>query len=323
MKALVTGGTGFIGRELVKGLIGEKYKVRCLVRDDKKIGVLKGLDVEFVYGDMEDYEVFDKATKNIDILFHLAAISRQKNFPRNNYYKINVLGTRKLIESAIKNKVKKFVYCSSISVMGWEGSFPKDENSEYNPNGTYGESKCLGEKEVLYFKDKIHCCIVRPSITYGRADFDGMVYKLTQMIYHKKFLRVGNVENFIHLTGMSNLIEGFVLAGEKGRKSGIYIITDEHPIKFKRLVEVVSEGLGIKNSKLYVPLFIARPVAKIFEKISRSEDPFLTTHKVDIVTQNRAYSIEKAKKDLGYNPKINTEDGVRKIVKEYLEEGVL
>src|SRR3989344_2100082 len=128
MKILVTGATGFIGSHLAERLVKDRHRVRALVREkatkdnpepkNDAVELLKRLKVEIAYGDLLDIKSLEKAVKNIDVIFHLAAIARPMAIPDELYFKVNEQGTKNLLEACKNKKLKKIIIMSSISAVG-------------------------------------------------------------------------------------------------------------------------------------------------------------------------------------------------------------
>ncbi|CUT00042.1 NAD dependent epimerase/dehydratase family protein [Candidatus Kryptonium thompsonii] len=170
MKALVTGGTGFIGSHLVDELLNRGYEVRCIVRDTSNLKWLNGKDVEIFKGSLFDIDFLKKAVEDVDYVYHIAGVTKGKNY--QDYYRGNVETTQNLLEACLENqKLKKFVLASSLAAVGpGDDAIPVDETRQYNPITSYGKSKAEAEKVTLSFKDKLPITIVRPPSVYGPRD---------------------------------------------------------------------------------------------------------------------------------------------------------
>jgi len=163
-KTLVTGGTGFIGSHLVEELINRGENVKCIVREDyfkDRISSLKALGVEIVYGDILNKESIKNAMNNVETVYHLAAIARPMSILEEEYFKVNVTGTRNILDVCNDAEIKKIVYTSSISAVGpTRDGNPIDENTLCVPIDTYGRSKLESENVVREFFEKYKIPIV-------------------------------------------------------------------------------------------------------------------------------------------------------------------
>lgn len=323
----VTGATGFIGSHLVEELVKEECKIKCLVRPNSNTDFLKKLGVELVFGDLSDREFLKKSLKKINIVYHLAGSVDAKNKDNKIFYETNVLGTKNVLETSIEAGVKRFVHCSSVGVYGWVDKRPNlNENDVCNPATAYEKSKYEAEKYVLSKKDKINITVVRPAaIVYGPRDFSAM-YNLFKAIKSKKYFIIGNEKNKIHIVYVKNLVEGIIKASERKKAIGqIYNLADEKQTSIQDLSEEIANSLEVKLSKIKLPKILANGMGLFFEiifKLIRKEPP-LSRKRIRFLTENRTYSIEKAKKDFGYNPLINIKQGMKETVEWYRRNNLL
>ncbi|MFH0859822.1 MAG: NAD-dependent epimerase/dehydratase family protein [Candidatus Altiarchaeota archaeon] len=327
MNLLVTGGSGFIGSHLVEALVGKGHSVRCLVRKTSNVDFLNEMGVELVSGDITEKESLKHCFKDVDVVYHLASIRGEKKIPREMYWNVNVTGTKNVMESAYDSGVKKFLFCSSIGVLGWIDKLPGNENFPYNPQGNYHITKCEAEKRVSKFsyEKKFQTVVIRPVMSYGLRDLDGMLFNLTRLITDKRFLIIGNGKNYMHLVNVKNLVKGFILAMEKESASGTYIIADKEPITVNELVTIVSETIGANVPSIHIPLNFAKIAGYIMEKtytiIPTKSEPFITPYKIDLMSKSRYYDITKAINELEYVPEMSTPDGIVETVRWYTENG--
>ena len=173
MKALVTGGTGFIGSHLTEALIRKGVQVRCLLRKTSDLKWLKGLPIEFVHGDCNDKTSLEKAVRGVDWVFHLAGVT--KAIKEETYFEVNGLGTENLIHACLENnpRLQKFIYISSQAAAGpSRNGCNKKELDPCEPVSFYGRSKRVGEELVLTHAHELPVLILRPSAVYGPRDKD-------------------------------------------------------------------------------------------------------------------------------------------------------
>ena len=162
--AFVTGGTGFIGSHLVERLLSRGYRVRCLIRNEKKKGYLEKLPVDFYTGDLFSSAVLDKGISGVDYVYHVAGVVGSRN--KEGFYKQNRDGTKNIVESPsrVNPHLKKFIFISSGAAVGpADASRMVDESTPYHPITTYGKSKMEAELEVLNLKGSLPITIVRPT----------------------------------------------------------------------------------------------------------------------------------------------------------------
>jgi nucleoside-diphosphate-sugar epimerase len=177
MKILVTGANGFLGSHIVEALCGGGHEAVCLVRKTSDLKWLRGLKVEYRFGEFGDPGLPSETFKDIDAVVHNAAIVRACD-PKD-YYRINEAGTKTLLELIGKHKpgLKKFILISSQSAMGPSlSNCPKRVGEKENPVGDYGKSKLLAEKALRAGAGNIPFTILRPAAAYGPRDRDILIF---------------------------------------------------------------------------------------------------------------------------------------------------
>lgn len=325
-KVFVTGATGFTGSYLCRALAEKKYDVTALVRDGKEINELEKLGVRKITGDLADPDSLRGKLKGFDTVFHIAALYRVEGVSKDLFTKVNAEGTKALIEEAVNSGVKRFVHCSTVGVQGEIKDPPAKEDAPYSPGDHYQESKLEGEKIALeYFKEgKIKGVVVRPVGIYGPGDTRFL--KLFKHIYRGNFKMIGKGKALYHLTFVEDLVAGIILAGEKQKINGeIYTLGGNEFLPLDELVALIGKVLDKKVSGLKIPLapvYIASWMCEIVCRPLRIEPP-LFRRRLDFFTKDRAFDISKAKKDLGYSPKISLEEGLKRTAEWYKKEDLL
>lgn len=330
-RAFVTGATGFTGSYLCRALLARGYTVKALARRSAKIDneFLKDLDIQWIEGDLAELEEMDNLTdelKEIDIVFHIAALYRQEGVNREMFTKVNVDATRTLLDCSIAAGVQRFVHCSTVGVQGEIENPPANEDAPYNPGDHYQVSKLEGEKLALsYFKDgKIDGTVVRPVGIYGPGDMRFL--KLFRPIYKGNFKMIGSGKVLYHLTFVEDLVDGIILAGENNNSSGkIYTIGGNEYLPLDELVKLLAEVFDKKVSKLHIPLWPVYVAAVVCEWICKpfGIEPPLYRRRLDFFTKDRAFDISRAKKELGYHPRVSLKEGLARTAKWYKEKGLL
>ena len=328
MKVFVTGGTGFAGSHLVSRLVQEKHKVYVLARSSSNKEVLEKLNVEIITGDVTDRELLFYSMRNMDIVFHLAAAFRKVNLSDKRYWEVNFDGTKNILDSCLENKVKKLIHCSTTGVVTTVANPPGDETSKVCGADVYQKSKCAAELEVIkYAKEKgLSTVVIRPCAIYGPGDF--RMLKLFKMIANKRFLFFGNGQAFLHLVYIENLIDGFLLAAQKEEAIGeIFIIGDEKYITLNDLAELIAEEFKVPAPKLHLPYlpfeFLARLVEFTYKILKIQKEPPIYRRRIAFFKNSRAFSIQKARKILDYNPGIDLKTGIHLTAQWYLENGFI
>jgi len=327
MKVLVTGGTGFTGKALVKRLLDEGHEVIALdYKEGWKTDELREWGAKVIIGSVTDPGAVEKAMKGVDIVFHLAAAFRELNVPNTFYYEVNVGGTRNVVELAFKNQVKKFIYCSTCGVHGNIDHPPGDEDSPIQPADYYQQTKYEAEPIVNdYFKKGLKTVIIRPAAIYGPGDPERF-YLIFKRVAKGTFPMFGSGKTYYHPLYIDNLVDAFMLTMDEGKGDGrTYLIADEEFVEIKDLVERVGKAMGIDVKIKHYPLFPLMVAGHVMEKTLRPLriKPPIFPRRVDWYRQNRAFKIDRAKQELGYKPRIDLDEGLRRTAEWYKKEGLL
>jgi nucleoside-diphosphate-sugar epimerase len=324
--AFVTGASGFTGSYLCKALVEKKYNVKALVRKNSNRENLENLDIQFIEADLADPDSIKGKIKDTDIVFHIAALYRQEGVSKDLFTKVNLDGTRIMLEESIASGVKRFVHCSTVGVQGEISNPPATEEAPYKPGDHYQISKMAGEKLALsYFNEgKINGVVVRPVGIYGPGDTRFL--KLFKHIYKGNFKMIGKGNVLYHLTFVEDLVQGIILAGETPAASRqIYTIGGSEYLPLTDLANMIAQILDKPISKIHIPLWPVYTAAFLCEMICRplGIEPPIYRRRLDFFTKDRAFDISKARKELGYNPKVPLKAGLTRTAQWYKEHNWL
>jgi UDP-glucose 4-epimerase len=323
---LVTGGTGFIGKHLVKALANNGYLVKVLVRKSSNVSILKNFKAELVFGDFSDKNFLGKIVEEGEVIYHLAAMLGEWGIQHNEIYRTNVEYTKKLLEVCLAKKISHFIFCSTPGVIGKIGTKNVSEDLPYNPPYIYEKTKCEAEKIVMkYSRERgFPTTIIRPDFVYGPYDLRRL--KLYRAIKNGRFLIVGNGKTYLHPTYIDDVVQGFELVMNKPEAIGqIYNIAGPRPITVNEYIEKICEVLDVQTPRIKVPKILALCAAFTFEGLSKltRKEPFISKNKVDFLTISHGSDISKAKNQLGYHPKVEFKDGIHKTINWYHKCGLL
>ena len=327
MNILVTGGTGFTGKALVKRLLDEGHAVVALdYKEGLKTKELEQWGATVVIGSVTDEAIVNRCMGGIEVVHHLAAAFRELDVPDSYYEDVNVNGTRIVLEAALRAGVKKLIYCSTCGVHGNIDDPPGDENSPIKPADYYQRTKYEAEPLVLSYLEKgIKTVILRPAAIYGPGDPERF-----QMIFKRVakgvFPIFGNGRTLYHPLYIDNLVDAFILAMEAGKGNGqAYLIADEEYLEIEKLVDKVADALGVTVRTPRFPIWPLIIAGHVCEKVCRplKVTPPIFPRRVDWYRQNRAFKIDKAKQDLGYQPKVGIDQGLQRTAEWYKREGYL
>ncbi|MCF7855879.1 MAG: NAD-dependent epimerase/dehydratase family protein [Candidatus Pacebacteria bacterium] len=327
MKVLVTGGTGFTGSHLVKRLLDRGHEVRVL--DNQKgimYGDLEKLGAELQIGSVTDKEVLRKAISGVEVIHHLAAAFRRINLPKSVYWDTNVTAMRSLLEIAREEGVRKVVYCSTQGVHGNVDNPPGNEDTPIEPEDYYQYTKYEGEKVAQEFiAEGMDITILRPTALYGPGD-PARFLMLFRQVKQGFFPFFGRGAALYHPVYVENFVDAFELAESKPESKGrSYIIADEEYFPIKEIVQRIATVMGVDLKILHLPFWPMYALAACVEIIYKPLpwDPPLFRRRVDWFRQNRAFKIDKAKKELGYAPAIDFNEGLKRTFAWYSENGYL
>jgi nucleoside-diphosphate-sugar epimerase len=324
--AFVTGASGFTGSYLCKALLEKKYNVKALVRKNSNRENLENLNIQCIEADLADPDSIKGKIKDTDIVFHIAALYRQEGVSKDMFTKVNLEGTRIMLDESIASGVKRFVHCSTVGVQGEISNPPATEEAPYKPGDHYQVSKMAGEKLALsYFNEgKIDGVVVRPVGIYGPGDTRFL--KLFRHIYKGNFKMIGNGNVLYHLTFVEDLVQGIILAGETPTASRqIYTIGGSEYLPLTDLANMIAQILDKPISKIHIPLWPVYTAALLCEMICRplGIEPPIYRRRLDFFTKDRAFDISKARHELGYNPKVPLKEGLTRTAQWYKEHGWL
>jgi 3beta-hydroxy-delta5-steroid dehydrogenase/steroid delta-isomerase len=335
-RVLVTGGSGFVGANLVTELLERGHHVRSF--DRAASGLPAHPSLEVLEGDICDTDTVAAAVDGIDTVFHTAAIidltgggavSKQS---RERSFAINVTGTQNLVHAAQKAGVKRFVYTASNSVvMGGQRISGGDETLPYTErfNDLYTETKVVAEKFVLSQNGVggLLTCSIRPSGIWGRGDqtmfrkvFESVLAGHVKVLVGSKNVKLDN--SYVH-----NLIHGFILAAEHLEPGGTapgqaYFINDGEPINMFEFSRPVVEACGQSYPKLRVPgrlVWFVMTVWQWFHFKFGLPKPPVEPLGVERLYLDNYFSIAKAERDLGYRPLFTTEQAMADCLPYYVE----
>lgn len=321
---LITGATGFVGGHLARACTDRGWATRALVRPKTDASALEQFKVSVVRGDLTDAAVLREAVNGVDVVFHCAAKVGDWG-PVEDYRAVNVEGLRNLLEACRGRQLKRFVHLSSLGVYAARHHHGTDESEplpERHVDG-YTQTKVESEQLALRYAREEHLPVVvlRPGFIYGPGDRT-VLPQLLDALRYRRVRYLGNRGRAMNTIYVENLVDAMMLAVEKGSPGQAYNLTDGEPISKRRFVEALADGIGVRRPRpVAVPLWVARPLARWLEAraLSRGakEAPMLTQARVKFLGLNLDFSIEKARRELGYRPRFTFDEGMRETVAWY------
>jgi nucleoside-diphosphate-sugar epimerase len=320
---LVTGATGFTGGYLVRSLVGDGQPVRVIVRSRSKAASLPpGVDVR--EADITHPAAVAKAMEGVGTVYHLAAAYREASHRDEGYRQINVGATRNLLESASTAGVERFVHCSTVGVHGHVTHPPADETTAFSPADAYQRSKLEAELLALsYARDRgLPVTVARPTAIYGPADT--RLLKMFRMIANGTFVMLGKRDIYYHMVFVDDLVTGLRLLGTHPAAVGeVFILGGDRYYLLKTIAGMIADLLGVRRPRIRLPAAPFQIAGSICEAICvpLGVEPPIYRRRVDFFTKSRAFSIEKAQRLLGYQPRVPLEEGLRRTLDSYYRSG--
>ena len=329
MKVLVTGATGFTGGHLAQYLADRGDEVRALVRPKSRARFDASLLAKRVMpcdGDLMDGESVRRAIDGVDVVYHIAATYREAGQPDSAYRQINIEGTRHVLEAAKACGVKRVVHCSTGGVHGHIANPPANEDAPFNPGDVYQETKLAAEQLAREFgsTNGLDVVVVRPIGIYGPGDRRFLT--MFRGLARGRFPMIGDGTPFYHLTFIDDLVEGFRLCGSAPAAKGrTYILAGPRYTTLEQLVRMVAKELGVAPPKVHLPVWPFWTAGLVCELICvplRIEPPIFR-RRVDFYTKSRAFDTTRARTEIGFNPKVDLDEGIRRTARWYRSEGLL
>jgi nucleoside-diphosphate-sugar epimerase len=328
MRVLVTGGTGFIGSHLVRRLLARRHDVVSL---DKNPGLfdaeLGSKGANLMTGSVTNPADVNRAIQGCEVVYHLASPFGDILQPDAAYWEIEVNGTRNVLEAAQRHRIRRVIHCSTQGVHGIIDRPPGDENSPVAPRDYYCYSKAEGERICQDFVAQgMDLVIVRPTSVYGPGDTRGWL-KLYRMVASGWFVMVGDGRTLNHPVYVENLVDVFeLIADNPVAKGRVYLAGDDEPVSLSELVRAVGAAVGSNVRIIRFPWyqlawFGAGVVEVVFKTMSIKPPVF--RRRLSWFKTNRAFRIDRAKKELGYQPRVRLREGLLRTANWYRQAGYL
>jgi len=322
-KVLVTGGGGFIGQALVRQLIGRKVAVAVVGRNHYP--ELAALGVECHRGDIRDLDFLHQALRGRDTVFHVAAKAGIWG-PKEEYYGINVTGTLNVLAACRKQGVRQLVYTSTPSVVfdrqNLEGA---DESIPYatRPLCHYAASKIMAEKAVLQAQSTyLNTLAIRPHLVWGPGDHH-LVPRLLERGRSKALKIVGNGTNRVDIAYIDNVVHAHILAAEHLHAGGqgmgqAFFIGQDEPVLLWSWINELFARMGVAPITLKMPFALAYAAGLglelLYTQLRSTQEPKMTRFVAQQLAKSHWFCHDKAKKLLGYQQQVSTDEGMGKMI---------
>ena len=330
MKVLVTGATGFTGGHLAQHLVAHGNEVRALVRPRSRErfdrSPLHASGVIPFEGDLLERDAVRRAVDGVDVVYHIAATYREAGQPDSAYRAINVDGTRNVLEAAMAANVTRVVHCSTGGVHGHIANPPATEDAPFNPGDVYQDTKLAAETLAREFgaANSLDVVVTRPIGIYGPGDKRFLT--MFRGLARGRFPMIGSGQAFYHLTFIDDLVEGFRLCGTvPAAKGRTYLLAGPRYTTLEQLVQMVARELHVSPPRVHLPVWPFYTAGLLCEMICvpLGIEPPIYRRRVDFYTKSRAFDTTRARAELGYSPRVDLEEGIKRTANWYRSEGLL
>ena len=320
-KILITGATGYTGINLTTKLVNAGMKVRAVARKTSNLEPLRGLDVEWIRGDVFDKPTMEEAMKDAEYVFHVAAAFRDAKSTEKDYWNVHVRSTQLIVEEALKNpNFKRLIHVSTMGVHGHIPDPPGSEESDFAPGDGYQRTKVQAEEWLREFtaSTPFPFTIIRPCAIYGPGE--KRLLKLFRMATKKYFPILGKGKCWYHLVRVEDLTNAMILAATEEKALGEAFITGAtEPIKLEEMIKIIGDEYKLSPKIIRLPItpfFIMGDICETICKPLKIEPP-IYRRRVAFYSKDRNFSTKKMREVLGYKPLFENEEGILESARWY------
>jgi nucleoside-diphosphate-sugar epimerase len=325
LKVLVTGANGFMGSHLVPHLRAAGHDVRAMVQPGTDARSAERTADEVVLADLRDAARLHEAVRGVDVVVHLAAIVSDYG-PIRRYFAVNVKGLRDLVDASVSAGVSRFVFMSSLAVHAYHGHSEGDERTPADVRWlAYVITKRRGEQMVREAdaSGRIESVVIRPGLfPFGPNDRQNFT-RLARSLRSGLVPLVDGGGASLCTAYIENLVEGIRLAATHPAARGrTYVLADGVRVTWKDLLSRIAVSIGAPPPRRTLPSGAALAVATAWETFASiflpGKDPLLTRYRVEVAARDLYFSIGRARDELGYDPKVGLDEGIRRTAEWYL-----
>jgi nucleoside-diphosphate-sugar epimerase len=326
LRVALTGASGYTGGRLLAALRARGDDVAVLVRKGSLSDAVRSRASSVVEGDLGDAAAVDRLVSGQEAVLHVAAVYRTAGHPDDYYREVNVRGSERLLEAAARHGVRRFVHTSTVGVHGHVEHPPADEASPLAPGDIYQETKAQAETLAFDYQRRrgVPVVVVRPGAIYGPGET--RLLKLFRAIARGRYAIVGSGRTFYHPVYIDDLVAGYLLALDRPEAVGeAFLICGPSYISQRDLAALVAKHTGGRVLPVRIPALPIQWAGDVVEAICvpLGLEPPLHRRRVDFWTKSRAFTIEKARRLLGYDPKVDLDTGIARTAAWYREAGWL
>jgi nucleoside-diphosphate-sugar epimerase len=331
VRLLVTGGTGFIGSHLAEE--GRRRGADVVVlgltgrpEEQANAALLSRMGAEVLSGSITDAELCRRAARGATHIFHLAVAMREGGKADEFFESINLDGTRHLLEAASMQRVKRFVYCSTIGIYGHKAPGITREESPLAPGNIYERTKVSAERLVRDFADRcgVPSVILRPADVYGPRD--QRLLKLFKGVSRGRFPLFGSGKGRRHMVYVDDVVSAFFKACERDESLGEeLIVAGPSACTLRELLSEITRATGSRRYGVRLPLAPMLGLAAAVEDVSArlGIDPPIYRRRMDFFHSDSEFDTSRARRVLGWEPKVDLREGIRRTLEDYRASGEL
>ena len=320
MRVFVTGGSGFVGQRLITVLKARGDEVRALARSDKAAEAVRAAGAEAVRGDLDDAEALRQGMEGCDGVVHSAAMVEAWGKPEE-FFRVNVEGTQRIITAACAARVKVLVHVSTEAILvGGKPLVRADETWALpaKPLGLYPLTKGLADTHVRAAngREGLRTVVVRPRFIWGKGD-TSLLPQILKAVRKGQFRWFGGGHYLTSTCHVNNVVEGILLALEKGRGGEAYFLTDGEPVEFRAFISQLIESAGVKAPEGELPhglAYVFAAVAELAWKVlPLGGQPPLQRSILKVIGEEVTVNDAKARAELGYVGRMSREAGLAEL----------
>lgn len=324
-RALVIGGSGFIGSHLVERLCRDGYKVSVLVRKNSDVGFIKSLGIELRYADLLDLRSLNGALSGIDTIFCLVNVKpfgKTLQEYKEELSRVHIDGTKNLINACKYNGARRLIYLSSVAAIGYKkGITTYNEFSEANPVDDYGKAKLAAENILNQASQnkELDITILRPPGVFGERGL-GVLDKIIFFMEKGIVPVIGSGKNQQSVTYVGNVVnEAIYVASNSAAIGKTYIASDDKPYSVNELVDVVAKVMKKKAFKVHISIFCINFFVSILNFGSRlfMKKELINPESIVAISSTRIFDGSRIFKELGYKQEYSLSVAVEQTIEWY------
>jgi nucleoside-diphosphate-sugar epimerase len=322
VNVFVSGGSGFVGRNLIAALVARGDGVVAVARSDAAAAAVKALGARVVRGDLADVAVLRSGMSGCQVAFHSAALVDQWGDPRM-FERVNVQGTANMLEAARTGGVPRFVHVGTEAVLAGGGPIHDVDETRpraAHPIGLYPASKARAEALVIAANGAgLETLVCRPRLIWGKGDLS-VLPRMLEVMRKGQWAWISGGRYLTSTSHVRNVVEGLLLAAVRGRPGEIYFLTDGAPLEFRAFITAQARAHGVEPGARNVPRALLYAIAALSELAWRTlplkGGPLITRTALLLAGEEVTVNDAKARRELGYVGRVTLDQGLAEIAVE-------